>query len=349
MKGPALSLSVLLVVSCTNTEPGPQPGAYAGTGPIIDMHLHAHALEEFLDHRRSAPIECALPTRVPPFNPRDAESSDLAAAYFLRRLDHCGRHLVPPETEAELIEETLKILEQYDIFAVTSSSIADVRRWHQASPARIIPALAVVDPAAIDPRGVRELAGRGEIAVLGEIATQYLGLAANDPRLDALFGLAEELDLPVGIHVGLSAPGIPVVTLQGYRAGRTHPLDLEDVLQRHPGLRVYVMHAGWPMLDEMLHLLWSYPQVYVDVGVLGWLIPRREFHHYLRRLVEAGFGQRIMFGSDQMIWPEAIVVSIESIEAADFLSPQQKRDIFYNNAARFLRLSEAAIAAHHGR
>ena len=54
-----------------------------------------------------------------------------------------------------------------------------------------------------------------------------------------------------------------------------------------------------------------------------------------------------MFGSDQMVWPEVIGENIEMIEAAEFLSEEQKRDILYNNAARFLRLSDEQIAAHH--
>ncbi len=56
-----------------------------------------------------------------------------------------------------------------------------------------------------------------------------------------------------------------------------------------------------------------------------------------------------MWGSDQMVWPRAIDVAIEALESAPFLSAEQKRDIFYNNAARFLRLSEEEIAKHHGR
>ena len=36
--------------------------------------------------------------------------------------------------------------------------------------------------------------------------------------------------------------------------------------------------------------------------------------------------------------PETIGLSIETIEAAPFLNDQEKRDIFCNNAARFLRL-----------
>ena len=47
-----------------------------------------------------------------------------------------------------------------------------------------------------------------------------------------------------------------------------------------------------------------------------------------------------MFGSDQLLWPEMIRLAIENIESAKFLSADQKRDIFYNNAARFLRLDQ---------
>jgi hypothetical protein len=39
--------------------------------------------------------------------------------------------------------------------------------------------------------------------------------------------------------------------------------------------------------------------------------------------------------------------AVAAIEEAPFLSEQQKRDILYNNAARFLRLSEDEIAQHH--
>jgi hypothetical protein len=40
-----------------------------------------------------------------------------------------------------------------------------------------------------------------------------------------------------------------------------------------------------------------------------------------------------------MRWPEKIGEGIEAIEQAPFLTEEQKRDIFYNNAARFLHLN----------
>lgn len=39
--------------------------------------------------------------------------------------------------------------------------------------------------------------------------------------------------------------------------------------------------------------------------------------------------------------------SIAVIEDAPFLTESQKREILYDNAARFLRLSEDEIARHH--
>lgn len=63
--------------------------------------------------------------------------------------------------------------------------------------------------------------------------------------------------------------------------------------------------------------------------------------------MEAGYGDRVMFGSDQMIWPGIIGPSVQAIEEAPFLTEAQKRDILYHNAARMLRLSPETIARHH--
>ena len=57
--------------------------------------------------------------------------------------------------------------------------------------------------------------------------------------------------------------------------------------------------------------------------------------------MDAGFEDRVMFGTDQLIWPKLMAYSISIIQNADYLTPQQKRDILYNNAARFLRMDTA--------
>ena len=174
---------------------------------------------------------------------------------------------------------------------------------------------------------------------MGEIGTQYITIPPNDPRLEPYFALAEQLDLPVLIHTaGLGAP------VPSFHSSLGRPLLLEDVVVRHPKLRLYFENAGYPFLDEAITLMTQYPQVYADVSTITWIIPRSAFHRYFRALMEAGLGKRLMFGSDQMEWPETIGLGIEAIDAADFLSDDQKRDIFYNNAVRFLRLDEKRLS-----
>ena len=50
-----------------------------------------------------------------------------------------------------------------------------------------------------------------------------------------------------------------------------------------------------------------------------------------------------MYGSDEMMWPQSMSISIENIRSASFLTAQQKEDIFYNNAAKFLQFSADEI------
>lgn len=50
------------------------------------------------------------------------------------------------------------------------------------------------------------------------------------------------------------------------------------------------MHAGWPMLDVLLAVLYTHPQVYVDIGVICYVLPQKAFYSYLQKKVEAGFG-----------------------------------------------------------
>ena len=300
--------------------------------PIIDVHLHALHAASF-----------GSPT--PPVCTGDKDLSfvpiDPKNGYTLLSTEACSAPLQAPQTDEQLQRESFDRLEKYNIIGITSGAPDLVAKWRQSSPKRIIAGLAFNIEGAPSTETLRQLYKDGKFAVLGEALTQYEGISPDDPAWEPYFALCEELDIPVGIHMGLGPPGASYFSSPKYRARLSNPLQLEDVLIRHPKLRLYVMHAGWPMSDQMIALLYAHPQVYVDVAVIDWAIPRKEFHQYLRRLVEAGFAKRIMYGSDQMVWPGSIDVAIESIRSADFLSAEQKRDILYNNAARFLRWNQA--------
>ena len=313
--------------------------------PVIDMHMHAWSLSEF----GGESVEVCIGA-----DGMEMHGIDPSKPFDFKAQATCGNPQHSPATDAAVLSETVAAMDRFNIVAgVIAGDRSLVAEWRKAHPGRFIPAANFFTddkpPAAAHAATLERRVKSGETRVFAEVTPQYRGMAPDHPSLVPFYAMAERLDVPVGIHMGYGAPGGPYWIYPRYRASLGNPLLLEDLLARHPKLRVYVMHAGMPMTDEMIALLFSHPQVFVDISADNWAVPRKEFHHHLRRLVEAGYGKRIMFGSDQMVWPQTIGTAIASITEADFLSEQQKRDILYNNAARFLRLTAEEIAAHHKR
>lgn len=314
------------------------------TGPIIDMHLHGGKLS---DWGVEPPIGICAPFEH--FATRDPHQphEDFFRVKYLKG-PPCADPIWSPESDEEVVQQTLAAMERHNIIGVISNSPDWVAMWRAKVPERVIPGLwfSLGDKNPISPDSLRSLVTTGAVEVFGEIGNAFAGIAPDDPRMEPYWSLAEELDIPIAIHIGGGPPGEPYVG-SGYRIQLERPSTMEEVLIRHPRMRVYLMHAGYPMLDDLLAVLILHPQVYVDIGAIVYTLPRKEFFRYLQTIVEAGFGKRVMFGSDEMVWPDTIEKSIAVVEQATFLNSEQKADIFYNNAARFLRLSEEEIARHH--
>ncbi|MEE4162624.1 MAG: amidohydrolase family protein [Woeseiaceae bacterium] len=308
--------------------------------PIFDVHLHA----DRADAQGPPPLAMCTPISMPAW-----DAAEPYADTFMRALKNpgCPDPVWSPLTDDEVRDRTIAAMERHNVVGVLSGSPERVAQWRAAAPGRFYAGLGFnVAVSEMTPEDIRKLHAEGRLDAIAEVTNQYSGVPPNDPRMESYWSVAEELDIPVGIHIGPGPPGVIYLGSENYRARLHSPLMLEEVLVRHPKLRVYVMHAGFPMLDDTLALLYAHPQVYVGVGVIVYTQPREAFYRYLEALVDAGFGKRILFGSDQMVWPETIERSIDVIEQAPFLSPAQKRDILYDNAARFFRLSDDTIDRH---
>ncbi len=284
--------------------------------PIIDIHMHTYQWNRYGD--------------PPPPN-------------------YISRQIPTAKTDIEAIEAYIAEMDRYNIvLAVGSAQLDMVKKWTDYAPDRFLGGLQfprnttpgqprVTEWPDIDE--LRHLYESGQLQVMGEILSQYAGVAADDPRLEPYFALAEELDIPVCFHTGFSEPMTPYTTDPDFRVRYNNPLLLEDVLVKHPKLRLYIAHGGYPLYA-------GNDCAYVDVstGLYGYIIHQldpssaRISWPYLQRLVRLYMGKRIMYGSDQMIWPDAVGMGIEAVESAEFLSEDQKRDILYNNAVKFLRL-----------
>jgi predicted TIM-barrel fold metal-dependent hydrolase len=276
--------------------------------PIIDMHLHA-----------DLPPAAQIPAGAPALcRPEPCQGTGGATA-----------------DNRDTLEKTLQIMDRHNIVKafLSGTDPATVQRWVAAAPGRFIAAPFILQPGQPAADALRREYAAGRLHGMGEIATQLTGVRPDDPALEPYFALAEELDLPTLIHTEGIGPYLP-----GFRVAAGHPALLEGVLVRHPKLRLFVENSGYPYRDEMIAMMYQYPQLHGDLSTISWLIPRAAFHDYLQAFVRAGLGKRLMFGSDQMRWPQKIGAGIEAIEQAPFLNEEQKRDILYHNAARFLRL-----------
>jgi predicted TIM-barrel fold metal-dependent hydrolase len=292
------------------------PSAFAETQqrlPIIDVHLHAY------------PADAPIPAATNPVTGKVVTLKDGAA------------HRAACMGEMKRLNIVKAVVSGGD-----GDRLAAATSWYEADPGRIIPGAGVrgsEDSPLPNLDVLRSAFKSGSMCVLGEVTTQYAGLTLDDPKYAAYLALAEVMDIPVALHTGTMPPGMSFdPCCRTARARLGNPLLVEEALNRYPKLRLNLMHAGWPYLDDTISTLFHYPQVNADLGAIDWLLPKAEFHRYLQALMGAGFGKRLMFGTDQMYWPEGIAMAVDAVNSAPFLSAAEKRDIFYSNAARFYKL-----------
>lgn len=300
--------------------------------PVIDVHFHA--MEPPPD---SVPL-CPNPSQFLASDPTDGKASPWGWS-----MENCTPKLYPSKP-GEYLRDITDDMKRLNVTAVVFGDAGSVAKYEALAPGRVIPGISFDASEGAPPKEeqlkrLEHALTRGGFKVMGEIALQYGGMSPSDMSVDDYFSLAERLDIPVAIHMGTGGSGRANIYLPQFRASLGDPFLLEDLLARHPGLRLWIMHAGYPLIDNTLAVLQANSHVYVDVAGLIWSYPMYEVNRYIERLVGAGFGDRVMFGTDQLIWPGLMAHSISIIQTADYLTSAQKRDILCNNAARFLRLS----------
>ena len=190
----------------------------------------------------------------------------------------------------------------------------------------------------------------GKLGGIGELVFSYAAVRPDDPSMEGYWALAAKYDAPAFVHTGRGPdPGLGPRRHPGccpdYQADYGNPALLRPILEKYPNLRLILQHVGFEYLDETMALMRNFPNVYAELSVLNSVGPRPLHDASLRRLVDAGFADRIVLGSDD----QGYAPIVERIKGAEFLTPEQRRGIYYDNAARFLRLEPATIAADYAR
>jgi predicted TIM-barrel fold metal-dependent hydrolase len=310
--------TVSLTVACSLQQNLESDSQNPEPFPIIDMHMHTYQWNKYGD-----PPQPNLITSNVPEARTDAEAIDA----YIAEMDRYNIVLAVGSGELEMITAMQSQAQNRFLggieFPRYTTPINDRQEdWPEIDE-------------------LRQLYESDQLQIMGEITAQYAGVAPNDPKLEPYYALAEELDVPFCLHTGFGPPMSPYMGDPDFRMRYGNPLLLEDVLVNHPNLRIYIAHGGYPFIEETIALMMMYQQVYVDISAINWLLTPEEFHSYLQQLMDARLGDRIMFGTDQMIWPETVEMSIDAIESATFLTEEQKQDIYFNNAADFLKIDKS--------
>ncbi len=310
-------------------------GAASAQQPMIDVHVHASLPTD------NGPIPAYACVPVVPSMPAPTGVQDWPMQMGMTMANPpCDDPLGVPETPEALMQATIDELIKNNAVGILSGPPDRVNTWKEAAPDRFIKSLQLNvrrDP--YSPEEARAFFADGGFLVLGEVSNQYVGVAPNHPDMMPYWAMAEEMGVPVQIHMGSGPPGTAAF-FKEYRVSHGDPLLLEPVLAAHPNLKISIMHMAEGFNDELIMMLWTYPQIYVDIGGIMWGKGTEYFYSQLNAIVDAGYANRLMFGADAMTWPGLISESVRIIEEADFLTDEQKADIFFNNAVRFFELDE---------
>lgn len=126
----------------------------------------------------------------------------------------------------------------------------------------------------------------------------------DHPRLEPIFETLEELDIPLIIHV--SDPDTYYVNQykdsEKYGLKNDHLQELENILSRHPKLKVQVPHLGaQPEIHRLPNLsrwLDSYPNVVLDTASSRWMARELSKDTTKSREFMLKYQDRVLFGTD---------------------------------------------------
>lgn len=154
-----------------------------------------------------------------------------------------------------------------------------------------------------------------------------------DLKLDPVYKLAAEFDVPVMIHTG------DTYTPKG-KVKYSHPLNVDEVAVDYPDVKFVICHIGNPWIRDCMEVVYKNANVYTDISglVLGNFSDR--FESYMRKQLQEMlvFGvnpEKVLFGTD---WPISSMESYLQFMEQLPVPEKDKKKILYENAARVFKI-----------
>jgi uncharacterized protein len=282
-----------------------------------------------------------------PFGWRGGSQKEILRDYNRRRQERFRKEWDFPEPELagaakeELANKWANEMEKHGLKHVVfmtgggNDSLAEIVGLH---PDKFF-GFAHHDPASPDAlaelkRGVEKLKLKGY-----KILAPRMALSFDDPELMPVWEYCAEHTIPLLIHFGLLGTGGGIVSHP-----MISPLAIFNVAHTFPEIPIIVPHFGCGYWQELLHLCWSCPNVYVDTSGsnqwMRWMPYELTLESLFRKAYETVGSERIIFGTDSSWFPRGFSIRYlqDQYRVCQWIGMKEDdlQNIFANNAAKLL-------------
>lgn len=233
-------------------------------------------------------------------------------------------------TEAAVVHAL--VLTSYLVSPNRPSTAQVVRAVERLSGLSVVAGISYLNYKQRDLRELAEFLEAGLVRGL-KLYPGYEPFYPHDRRLQVVYELAEEFDVPVMIHCG------DTYNPKG-KVKYAHPLEVDEVAVDHPGVKLVICHLGNPWLVDCMEVVYKNRNVYADISglVLGEFT--EAFEHYMAEQVEdvilyAGEPDRFLFGTD---WPICSMRSYVDFVGQLRMPEADRHALLYENARRLFKL-----------
>ena len=156
----------------------------------------------------------------------------------------------------------------------------------------------------------------------------------HDKRLQVVYDLAEEFDVPVMIHSG------DTYSPKG-KVKYSHPLQIDEVAVDHPKVKLVICHLGNPWLTDCMEVVYKNQNVSTDISGLVLGAFSEAFEDYMSdeirdAILYAGDPGRFLYGTD---WPICSMRSYLAFVRQLGLPDESFRAIMGENAIKLFKLA----------
>ena len=227
------------------------------------------------------------------------------------RLAHC---FDAPETDErtprEQADRWAAEIDKYDLERVVwvtgggNDQLSEIVSWYPDKFIRVRPPQPIRRrcPPTSCARAVNEKGLKGY-----KLIAPALDRPIDDPSGYPTWEAAEELGIPILVHFGILGGGGGVA-----HHVNMSPLILHNVARDFATIPFVIPHLGCGYVRELLHLMWSCGNVYVDTSGsnqwMRWMPEELTTKILIRKYVETVGAERIVYGSDSSWFPRGFSV-----------------------------------------